>query len=214
MGIAIMPLNKSSGFTLIEILVALMIFTIIAMMMTGALRTVIDAQSGAERNAERLRELQIVLVRMSRDIEQTVNRPVKTKDGHDASAFFGSAKGFAFTHGGLAGESHQQQVLQRTQYLWSQNGLWRLVWDVLDQAANSPAPKQRLLIPHIIDANFEYLDEKNTYHKDWPTSGNGNQILPKAVKMNLTIEKWGKLSQTYVIPAQVVKATAASPPQS
>lgn len=197
-----MRINSQHGFTLLEILIALFIFTILAMMMTRGLHTVIDAQSGTERHAERLRELQLVLIRLSRDVEQVVNRPIKTSDGQDASAFYGTARGFVFTHGGLS--SQQQQSLQRTQYIWTQGGFWRMVWSVLDQAAKSPPPSQRLLIADVIDAKFEYLDDKKSFHYDWPPSGKSNAPIPRALRIHLTIKDWGTFTQTYVIPAENV----------
>lgn len=212
-----MPHRKHSGFTLVEILVALFIFTILSLLMAGGLRTVINAQSGTEHSAERLRQLQIVFVRMSRDLEQTVNRPVKLANGKDASAFFGEPRGFAFTHGGRAGQSSQHQVLQRTQYSFSRNALWRVVWDVLDQASNSPKPSQREVLENVGDVRFEYLDESNVFHKNWPVSGNSNQPLPRAVSVTLTIPNWGTVKQIYVIPAQNYTAVTAkketTPPQ-
>ena len=209
-----MRLNQNKGFTLLEILIALFIFSILSIMMAGGLRTVINAQSGAERSAERLRHLQIVLVRMSRDIEQVVNRPVKTSNGQDASAFFGTPQGFAFTHGGMAGQSQQHQVLQRAQYIWGRQQLWRMVWDVLDQAANSPKPNQRLVMDHVTNARFEYLDSKNVFHKNWPVQGLANQPLPRAVRVSLTIADWGTVRQIYVIPAQATHAALPTPPKS
>lgn len=209
-----MRLDHHKGFTLLEILIALFIFTILSIMMAGGLRTVINAQSGAERSAERLRQMQIVLVRMSRDIEQVVNRPVKTRNGQDASAFFGTPEGFAFTHGGIAGQAQQRQVLQRAQYIWGHQQLWRMVWDVLDQAANSPKPNQRLIMDHVTNARFEYLDAKNIFHKNWPVQGMANQPLPRAVRVSLTIANWGTIRQIYVIPAQAANATLSTPPKS
>ncbi len=136
-----MPAIKHhSGFTLLEILIALFVFTILSMMMTGALHTVISAQSGAERNALRLREMQLAQIRLTRDLEQMVNRPIKNASDQDASAFYGTPRGFAFTHGGMAGESSQHQILQRSQYIFGQDGIWRMAWDVLDQTAKSLSP--------------------------------------------------------------------------
>lgn len=209
---ALLSANGESGFTLLEILIALFIFTILSMMMAGALHTVINAQSGAERNAERLRQLQLVLVRMSRDIDQAVNRPIKTTNGQDASAFYGTPQGFAFTHGGMAGQEKQHQVLQRAQYIFSHQQLWRMVWDVLDQAENSPKPSQRLVLDHVTAARFEYLDSKNVFRQNWPVSGDNNQPLPRAVKISLTIADWGTVRQIYVIPAQPAINTVSTPP--
>jgi len=212
MDTATMPNKHTSGFTLLEILIALFIFTILSMMMVGALHSVISTQSGTERSAARLRELQIVLVRLGRDIEQTVNRPVKTANDQDASAFYGTAHGFAFTHGGMAGQSSQQQVLQRAQYIWGQNALWRMAWDVLDQAEKSPKPSQRKVMENVTEARFEYLDSKQKFYQDWPVSGQANQPLPRAVRITLTIEDWGTIKQIYVIPAETAAENTTAPP--
>jgi len=211
MDIVIMKNNRIHGFTLLEILIALFIFTMISIMMTGALHTVINAQSGAEQSAERLRELQITLVRLSRDVEQIVNRPVQKKDGENAPAFFGTPKGFAFTHGGLAGQSQQHHVLQRAQYVWDGHALWRIVWEVLDQAENSPNPGQRKVLDNVTNAQFEYLDDKHRFHANWPSSGGANQPLPHAIRMTLTLKHWGAIRQIYVIPAENIPVAVTLP---
>lgn len=191
------------GFTLIEILIAMFIFTILSIMMAGALHSVINLQGGADRTAERLRNLQMVLVRVSRDLEQTVNRPVKTANNQDASAFFGNEHGFAFTHGGMAGRPNFS-TLERTEYIWGKNGFYRMAWDVLDLVDKSPKPSQRLLLENVTDGYFEYMDDKKNFHKDWPVKdgNNNNKPLPRAVRMTLTIQDWGTIRQTYVIPAE------------
>src|SRR5437762_2019018 len=93
---------SAAGFTLLEILIALFIFTILSFLLTAALRTVINAQSGTEDKALRLRELQMILLTMSRDIEQTVNRPITNAVGKEEAAFVGTENGFVFTHTGFA----------------------------------------------------------------------------------------------------------------
>ncbi len=197
--------NQTHGFTLIEILIAMFIFTILSIMMAGALHSIINLQSGADRTAERLRNLQMVIVRVSRDLEQTVNRPVKTSNNQDASAFFGNEHGFAFTHGGMAGRPGYS-TLERTEYICGKKGFYRMAWDVLDLAEKSPKPSQRLLLENVTDGYFEYMDDKQGFHKDWPvkdgSSSSNNKPLPRAVRMTLTIQDWGTIRQTYVIPAE------------
>lgn len=203
--------KRLAGFTLLEILIALFIFTILSMMMTGALHTVINADSGAERSAERLRELQITLVRISRDVEQIVNRPVQSNDGQSAAAFYGTTKGFTFTHGGLAGQSQQHHVLQRTQYNWHENSLWRMASAVLDPAPNSPGPSRRRVLANVTDAQFEYLDDKKNFTANWPAGGGANKALPRAIRMTLTLKDWGTIRQIYVIPAQNIPLAVTLP---
>lgn len=206
-----MPAKHHAGFTLLEILIAMFIFTILSIMMAGALHSVINLQGGAERSAARLRSLQMVLVRLSRDLEQTVNRPVKTANDQDASAFYGTARGFAFTHAGIAGQAHRS-TLERAQYIFGKNGLYRMAWEVLDQAEKSPKPSQRLLLEEVTDGYFEYMDAKHLFHKDWPVSGSANQPLPRAVRVTFTILHFGTIRQTYVIPADTAVNPTTTPP--
>lgn len=203
---------KGAGFTLLEILIALFVFTILSLMMAGGLRTVIRAQAGAEESAERVRYLQLVLVRMSRDVEQIVNRPVKTAAGKETPAFLGTPEGFAFTHNGIVSLSDEvkRSSLQRAQYLWKEGALWRLAWPVLDQAQNSPKPSQRVVLNNVDSARFEYLDRNKRFHKNWPVPGRSSEPLPRAVRVIFNIADWGKIQQIYVIPAQVIQNVSQS----
>lgn len=196
--------NKERGFTLLEILIALFIFTILSMILVVALRSVIDAQSGTEKNAERLRQLQISLLIMSRDIEQTVNRPVIAASGKEEPAFIGSPRSFTLTHVGFA--SSTRSTLQRVRYAWNDYSLWRMTWAALDQAPTS-LPHSRRLLTDVVDAHFQYLDKDGRLQNQWPVDGQSKQPLPRAVKVFLTMSQWGKVSQLYVIPAQPSKTT-------
>src|SRR3990167_9644363 len=91
-------LISASGFTLLEILIALFIFTLVSMMLMSALHHIINIQSGTEQNAERLRNLQLTLLKVSRDVEQIVNRPILNTAGKEEYAFIGTVREFEFTH--------------------------------------------------------------------------------------------------------------------
>jgi general secretion pathway protein J len=206
---------KKNGFTLLEILIALFIFTILSTMLVGALHSVINAQSGSEINAERLRQLQISLLVMSRDVEQTVNRPVVTAAGKEEAAFIGTPREFIFTHTGFANPTGTvtRSTLQRTRYGGDDNSLWRMSWSALDQAPQSQ-PHSRRLLTGVASVSFQYLDRDGRFHDNWPVEGEASQPLPRAVRVYLTISQWGKLSQLYVISAQARKTNQAPPAQT
>lgn len=196
--------NKS-GFTLIEILIALFIFTILSMLLMAGLHNVINLQGGTERNAERLRKLQMALLIVSRDIEQAVNRPITNSSGKEERAFKGSAQNITFTHGGLANPNGAvlRSSLQRTRYESHDHALWRVTWPVLDQAPTTK-PQERSLLDGVDEIRFQFLDKKGHLQHDWPGEGSSD-ALPIAVKIILTISNWGTMSQLYVISAQQEK---------
>ncbi|MBX3709948.1 MAG: type II secretion system minor pseudopilin GspJ [Gammaproteobacteria bacterium] len=204
----------AKGFTLLEVLIALFIFTILSMILVTALHSVIQSQAGTENKAGRLRQLQITLLIMARDIEQTVNRPVLNHLGKEEAAFVGAPRKFAFTHTGFANPigTFARSTLQRTGYIWNEAVLSRMTWPVLDQAPQTQAHNRRLLT-NVSDAHFQYLGEDGRFYDHWPLEGGGNQPLPRAIRVYLSIPHWGKLSQLYVIPVQGSKTTidAAKP---
>lgn len=189
--------DEANGFTLIEILIALFIFTILSVLLMSGLHSVINVQSGSENKAERLRQLQMSLLQISRDLEQAVNRPIINEAGKEDAAFIGMPTNFVLTHLGAVTKS----ALQRTGYTWKDNILSRITWPVLDQA---PKTKQyvKSLLKNISNVRFEYLDNQNRFHEKWPITGEANQALPNGVKISLTIENWGSLTQFYLIPAK------------
>jgi len=205
--------NKQHGFTLIEILIALFVFSILALMLSNALHNVINVQSGTDQSAERLRKLQYALLMMSRDVEQTINRPILNASGKPDQAFIGTASSMTFTHTGIAAtpDNLMRSNMRRAQYSFHDNALWRNTWPVLDQAPDTQSSGRNLL-DNVEDVHFEYLDEKNRFHSEWPILGQSNtQPLPRAVRVYMTIPHWGSVSQLYVIPILSGRQNATTP---
>lgn len=204
----VMKIKK--GFTLLEVLVALFIFTIVSMMLMRALHTVIQTQSRTEESAERLSQLQVALLLISRDVGQAVNRPILTASGKEEGAFVGTPKGFVFTHMGFANPDAAipQSAMQRTEYSWHESSLWRNTWPVLDQAPQTRA-HSRLLLNDVRVVRFRYLDKDGRFQDNWPSENEqNNDPLPRAINISLTISNWGAIDQTYVIPAQTSNSTS------
>jgi general secretion pathway protein J len=202
------PRKKMAGFTLLEILVALFIFTIIAVIMTRALHTVLDSQAVTEKRAARLAELQMAMLLMSRDVEQMIDRPIKNAERKTEAALNGTSTGMLFTHGGLANPLGQLQrsTLQRTRYSLSENNLVRQTWEVLDQVPSSK-PSNRRLLSNVSELHFEYLDPEKHYNDRWPPANKPKAgVFPAAVKVSLVLSHWGTITQVYLIPGSSLAA--------
>lgn len=196
-----MILKRQSGFTLLEILVALSIFTLVAMMMTTGLHTILASQSQLEAKTKRLAELQMALLLFSRDAEQIMDRPITNAKGEVEQALVGGVSDVAFTHGGVANPLSQrpQSSLQRTRYLLDQNQLLRESSEVLDQTAKTTYAR-RLLLREVDELELNYLDDHGHFQNQWPPfNGNANH-LPHAIRITLILKNWGKISQLYLIP--------------
>lgn len=194
---------KNRGFTLLEVLIALFIFTIVSIIMVGALHTVFNSQSSTEKKSTRLSELQMALLIMSRDMQQIINRPITNKSGVLESPFIGSKNSVTFTHAGFTNPLGQLQrsTLQRVHYFLDKENVIRETWPALDQTPNTFSDKRKLL-SMVTQLQFQYLDDKNQFQEEWPDKNNPKIILPKAIRVVLTLKNWGKISQLYLVPGQ------------
>ncbi|HSW70250.1 MAG TPA: type II secretion system minor pseudopilin GspJ [Gammaproteobacteria bacterium] len=195
-------LKKNHGFTLLEIIIALFIFSIVSLIIVSALHNVINLQSASQKKAERLAKLQIALLFLSRDLEQTIHRPITTSNGN-LEGFIGSTNAVTFTHAGWDNPSGMliRSTLQRTRYELNDGILKRLTWPVLDQA-HLIAPNAKSLLNSVNDLHFEYLDNKGRFQPVWPPLDQPKAILPLAVRVSLTLNNWGKIDQLYIIAGQ------------
>ena len=74
-------LHAQLGFTLLELLVALSIFSVISVMAYGGLQTVISTKQATEKSAERISQIQLVMMRISNDLRQAVTRKIRDEYG-------------------------------------------------------------------------------------------------------------------------------------
>ncbi len=198
-------MRRASGFTLLEILIALFIFTILSMILVSALHNVIGISATTKHHAEQLRRTQMALLIIKRDIEQALDRPIINASGRQEAALVGAPQRIVFTHTGLANPSDLlRSVFQRTSYEYREQGLWRVIWPVLDQAPQTES-HERLILEEVESARFEFLDKDGRFQSGWPVPGQ-QEVLPKAIRLTFTLKGWGNISQLYIIPAQSIKA--------
>ncbi len=197
--------RTQNGFTLLEILIALFIFTIVSIIMVTAMHTVFTTQSATEKQAGRLAKLQIALLFVSRDLEQTINRPITNTTGKK-EGLIGTRNTLTFTHAGVANPQGKmlRTTLQRTRYRLEKESLIRDTWPTLDQV-NKSIPNSRVLLTDVTELYFEYLDDKNHFQKFWPPSDSSQSVMLKAIRVSLTLKNWGKISQFYLIPGQLLE---------
>lgn len=193
--------GKSSGFTLIEVIIAMSIFAIVAVLSYTGLQSVINSKTRTEASLDRLQQLQMTMLTLSTDMQHLSNR-----DGHDSLG--GKLDKLTtnntdyiidFTRSGWRNPAKQaRSTLQRVAYLMDEDKLIRIYWTHVDRA-DDDARIERTLISNIDKLELRFLDEKNEWQSDWPsadsqTSGTPSQ-LPAAVEIILTMNDWGSIKR-------------------
>lgn len=195
------PSLRATGFTLLEILIALFIFTIISLIMVGALHSVLTAQSRTENNARYFSEVQTTLTLLSRDLEQSINRQITNNSGGTENALVGTDSEISFTHAGLFNPfgSLNRSTLQRTHYFLKDGSLIRETWPTLDITSGTKS-SDRKLVDQVTSLQFEYLDQNGKLQSSWPPPGQTQSILPHAVRVLITLQPLGTLTQFFLLP--------------
>jgi general secretion pathway protein J len=194
-----------AGFTLLEMLVALAIFSLLAVMSYSGLRVVMEQQVLTEAEAERLGELQKTYLIMQRDIEQAVPRAIRDEYGDVQPAFTGSDM-LQLSHGGWSNPlNHPRSSLQRVGYVQEDRQLFRYVWQVLDRAQDSE-PLEQPLLEDIEGMEIRYLDPGNEWQDQWPPAKvttvppGESPVLPRAVEVTLEHGHYGPLIWLFQLP--------------
>lgn len=210
--------RRASGFTLVEILVAMLIFAIMGTMAYAGLDSVVQQRSRNEDVMKRLRQVQLAMTIMSRDFEQLVPRPVRNDLGSKTGPLVAGPDNvppILFTRGGWSNPlGLTRSTQERVAYSLENGKLMRSFWPELDTPV-ATVPVKQVLLPDVTSVKIMYADADGQYQDIWPTpSTNGASqvpaqiqstattgVLPKAVSITLTLKDWGTVTRIVEVAA-------------
>jgi general secretion pathway protein J len=202
------PRNKQQGFTLLELLIASLIFAIMAIMAYGGLDNVLSNSEASQQALRRLQQIQQSISIISRDLSQLVPRAVRDEYGNIQPAL-STANDIdnlvEFTRGGRPNPANLlRSTLVRVAYQFDEDKLVRLQWPQLDNAPGTEA-KKTTLIDDLEDVSIRFLDENAEWQEEWPPVNTGASISntlakqPLAIEVVLNLSDWGEIRRLYAI---------------
>jgi len=212
--------KRASGFTLVEVLIALAITAFVATIAYTSLSTAITGMEVTRENSQRAYAVSRAWMIISRDLRQFVNRPVRDEFGEPEPALQGGpAARFALSltrSGWHNPNAHLRSNLQRVNYRVEDEALWRDSYAVLDRAADTEPASVKLLegVEYLDLAFLESLaavqsgrEGSSLETRDWPdswvvdTSQPGSVLAPPvALQVTLQLSDWGEMSRLYELP--------------
>ncbi|MGB0712399.1 MAG: PulJ/GspJ family protein, partial [Gammaproteobacteria bacterium] len=86
-------MRANEGFTLLELMVAIMLFAMVSLMAYSGLTGMITLKQGNDRVSERLAEIQLAWLLIRQDMQQALTRPVRGAYDESSPALSGGESG-------------------------------------------------------------------------------------------------------------------------
>ncbi len=196
-----MNVRRTSGFTLIEVLVAMAVFGVLSVLSYMALgQTLSNADMLTER-MDRLQAIQRTMRYLSNDLNTASPRPVRDELGtsYMPAVMVSAANDFALavTHGSWSNPAGlPRSTQQRTVYLLEDGKLFRVYYSVLDATYANNAISTEIL-DGVERLEFRLMQDNGQMTNQWPPDGavgaSSYLLRPRAVEIILTLEGEGEI---------------------
>lgn len=196
------PGPHQRGFTLLEMLVAVVLFAIASALAYGGLRSIVQAQEQGRHAKAELGRLQFAVSLIERDITSAARRGIRDGYGVPRPALEGEGQRIELTRHGYANVlALPRAELERVAYQRRDGQLLRLRWPVLDRAPGT-RPIEDELLEGVSRMELVYLDGHRREHRQWPPPQGVTDTLPRAIRLTLELEQFGEIHRVLELPQE------------
>ncbi len=194
---------RARGFTLVEVMVAVVIFAIVGVIAMSGYNELVKQSDIVSAGAARTRQVQSAMQRLNLDFTALEPRPVREPLGDSmlpALSSNGRTETIAeLTHSGWSNPAGvPRSTLQRVSYRLENNKLLREYWLALDRTMTGE-PESAVLLDRVKRMQLRFMDSNRTWHEQWPPMGysapDGPRLRPIAVEVTVELEDWGELKR-------------------
>ena len=188
---------RRTGFTLIELMIALAILGLVAVFGYRALASLTDSEAQLSAEAQHWKELDALFARLEADMREALPRDVRTGGGTEPAWLgdvddSGNAQ-LRFSRAGPEFSPEPGSAGQRIGYRLHDGAIEVLYWPRLDQPA-TVTPQAYSLAGGITAFRVGYLDSVGAWRARWPALG--ESPVPRALRVSIAlangdqIERW------------------------
>ena len=181
---------RAAGFTLVEMLLALAIFGVIAVLAYRATAALTEGEARLSAEARRWRTLEALFTRFEADIRQAVPRGSRVGSRIEPAWLALPAEGagnaaLVFTRAGAEFADDPGLAGQRIGYRLRGHAVEIAYWPRVDNAADVQ-PAVYTLADGVSGFRVAYLGRAGAWRESWPVPG--ESALPRAVRVDLTLD--------------------------
>ncbi len=182
----------AAGFTLLELLVALIVFAIMSAIAYGGLNRIFAVRERIDAENRKWRELTLVFGRLEEDIGQAVNRTYLDSFGTRKSALIGHAQlvgvddaNLSLIRMGAGGSTGVAADMSHVGYRLREGRLELMQWPALDLPPRA-VPTVHVLMQEVQAFELAFMNEKGVWEDKWEPDASAS-VLPRAVQIRLTL---------------------------
>jgi general secretion pathway protein J len=192
-------MNKIRGFTLIEVLIALTIFAILATITSTSLMQAFKTEETIDANLKALDERQLGFSVIEQDIAQIIVRSIYVEEMLYLPPLLTTPKYFEFTVSGYLPPQYQKSSqLKRIAYQCKKDKFIRKSWFHLDSVERENF-SQQILFDHLSTCRINYIDDKNQILNHFAPRSSLSKQLPNGLSITLEKEHEGKIAMIFAI---------------
>lgn len=187
--------SRSSAFTLIEMLIALAIFSVVSLTAGTLLYQATEARNVSTQYGNRMLDMERGMSRLGRDLLQYVPREIRDELGDYTLPLIITPSEIEFTRRGWANPAgHPRSELQRVRYAIENGALVRHYWDVLDRAPDSTSHSQ-VLFENVSWVNFEPITASQVLRGDFHVSVEDEAEPAIGIRVQMMVRGIGELTR-------------------
>lgn len=197
---------RATGFTLVELLVAILLFALLSAAAAGLLRFSVDARGASFARLDTLAATTRARSLLAADLGQAAVRPWRDETGAAHPAFAGNSDGRLLQlvrRGWRNDGASPRSSLQRVEYRLAGDRLERLSWPMVDGgAANPPA----VLVSGVTALTLRFHSD-GQWRDRWDPERPDR--LPDAVELTITARSAPALRQAFLVAPATPPVTNA-----
>lgn len=195
--------QKQTGFSLIELLLAIALFAVISLLSYHALSSLLQLEQALNQHDRQWQSVMLLFDTFEQDVRSAVPRSMRISIGQSQQAWLAKtslserndaqlqfcrmppiARGASFST--VANAS----IIRRVGYRFSLGKIERLTWPLLDgiSQAGTMLPERLALLENVRRMQLRYLSANPAqWHDRWPLPQQ-DEILPRAVELRVTLD--------------------------
>ena len=199
-------MNKNRGFTLIELMVAIIIFAFISVISYRIVTSLVTTKEVAGKAQAKWGDLSLAMSNFNSSRSRSIPLVARDGQGNILPAVLGKSKlgslydsQLEMTVSGYIGNEVQgTSPPKRIGYRFYNGSLYLVTWPVLNRVLQTQ-PEIDLLVSNVNNFTVQYRYPDQQWRDTWPPDGGDPTVLPSGLKVSLNLKSGESIDRSWAL---------------